>query len=210
MTKKKEPFEEQEKSEVEEETAEEAVAQPEKTIETLRAALETERQRAEEHLDRWKRSAADFANYRKRNDKERAELIKFSNAVLITRLLPILDDFERAFQTLPDEMRHFTWVEGIALVGRKLDAVLEQEGLKAIEARGNPFDPAFHQAITYEETTAYDDGVIMEEFQRGYTLNDRVLRPTLVKVAQQAAKAAQDETPEETGEEETAGQPPQG
>ena len=92
-------------------------------------------------------------------------MIKFTNALLITRLLPVLDDLERAFQTLPDNMRQFTWTDGIALVHKKLEAILEQEGLNAIEARGNPFDPALHQSIMHEETTEFDDGVIMEELQ---------------------------------------------
>ncbi|MFH1928955.1 MAG: nucleotide exchange factor GrpE, partial [Chloroflexota bacterium] len=121
-------------------------------------------------------------------------LIKFTNALLITRLLPVLDDLERAFQTLPDNMRYFTWIDGIALVQQKIESILEQEGLKTIEAQGNPFDPALHQSIMHEETTEFDDGVIMEERQKGYLLNERVIRPALVKVAKKVTNGEEDQT----------------
>ena len=208
MAKKKDTIEEESKEplEVEEEAAEEAAeepaAEPEESIETLSAALQEERERTEELTDRWKRSAAEFSNYRKRMEKERAELVKFSNALLITRLLPIVDDLQRAFQTLPGKLRQFTWVDGIALVERKLAATLEQEGLAPIEAHGKPFDPNLHQAIVYEETADADDGIVLEEFQTGYKLNDRVIRPTLVKVAQRVEKPAEEEEPEELPQEE--------
>ena len=118
----------------------------------------------------------------------------FTSALLITRLLPVIDDLERAFQTLPANMRHFTWTDGVALVQRKLEAILEQEGLNAIESRGNPFDPSLHQCIMYEQTTECDDGVIMEELQKGYKLNERVIRPALVKVAKRTDEDAGDQT----------------
>ena len=196
MPKNEEIIEEKsgEKSEAQGEAAEETLVEEEETVETLRARLEEESQKAEEYLDQWKRSAADFSNYRKRNEKERGELIKFTNTLLITRLLPVLDDLERAFQTLPDNMRYFTWIDGIALVQQKLEAILEQEGLKTIEAQGNPFDPALHQSIMHEETTEFDDGVIMEELQKGYLLNERVIRPALVKVAKKVTNGEEDQT----------------
>ena len=182
------------KSDEESEAKGETLSKEEETVETLTARLEEESQKVKEHLDQWKRSAAEFSNYRKRNEKERGELIKFTNALLITRLLPVLDDLERAFQTLPENMRHFTWTDGVALVHRKLEAILEQEGLKAIEARGNPFDPTLHQSIMYEETTEFDDGIILEELQKGYELNERVIRPSLVKVAKKVINGEKDQT----------------
>ena len=184
----------EEKSDEESEAKGETLSKEEETVETLSARLEEESQKVKEHLDQWKRSAAEFSNYRKRNEKERGELIKFTNALLITRLLPVLDDLERAFQTLPENMRHFTWTDGVALVHRKLEAILEQEGLKAIDALGNPFDPALHQSIMYEETTECDDGIILEELQKGYALNERVIRPSLVKVAKKVINGEKDKT----------------
>jgi molecular chaperone GrpE len=204
MAKKKDSVQEEAKEEAQtqaeepqDEVAQESVAEPEDTIESLQAALEEECERTKELTERWKRSAAEFSNYRKRMEKERSELVKFSNALLITRLLPILDDLQRAFQTLPMKLRQFTWVDGIALVERKLAAILEQEGLVCIEAHGEAFDPALHQAIVYEETAEGEDGIVLEELQRGYKLGDRVIRPTLVKVAKKVEATAQEEEPEQ-------------
>lgn len=149
----------------------------------LKQALEQERVKSAEYLDNWRRAAADFSNFRKRSEKESGELAKFANSVLISRLLPVLDDLDRAFQTVPEELRGLTWVDGINLISRKLRAVLEAEGLKPIEATGKPFDPNFHDAVIHEETDKAEEGTVTGELQKGYTLGERVLRPTMVKVA---------------------------
>lgn len=149
----------------------------------LKVALEQERARSAEYLDNWRRAAADFSNFRKRSEKESGEMAKFANSVLIARLLPVLDDFDRAFHTVPEELRDLTWVDGVQLISRKLRAVLEAEGLKAIDALGKPFDPNFHEAVIHEETDKAEEGTVTGELQKGYTLGDRVLRPTMVKVA---------------------------
>lgn len=172
--------------ELEEETQD--VAPPEEGEEldelaALQQKLNEAESKAEEYLDQWKRAAADFANYRKRVEKEQDELYQYANAGLITRILTVLDDFERAFQTMPDNLAHLTWVEGIMLIDRKLRAILEQEGVQPIEAMGKPFDPLYHEAVMHEETADHEDGQVIAELQRGYRLHDRVLRPTLVKVA---------------------------
>lgn len=183
MTKKKEPV----KEEVAE--AEEAVAElPEGALtpEELRTALEEERARAEEYLDQWKRARAEFANFKKRNEKEREELLKFANSVLVAKFLPIVDDFERATKTIPDRIHTLTWVEGIFLIHRKLQAILGQEGVSEIEAEvGKEFDPAIHEAVVHEESEEYKEGQIIDILQKGYKLHDRVVRPTLVKVAKE-------------------------
>ncbi len=149
----------------------------------LKQKLEQEHAKATEYLDNWRRAAADLANYRKRMERESSEITRAANADLIRRLLPILDDFDRAFQTIPADLRDLTWVDGIMLIARKMQAVLESEGLKPIEAMGKPFDPHLHEAVVHEETDKYEDGLVIGELQKGYMLNDRVLRPTLVKVA---------------------------
>lgn len=150
---------------------------------TLKQLLEQERAKSAEYLDNWRRAAADLANYRKRAEKDATELSKVANSVLIARLLPVLDDFDRAFQTIPDNLRDLTWIDGIALIARKMGAIVEAEGLKPIEALNKPFDPNFHEAVIHEETDQHEDGRVIAELQKGYKLNDRVLRPTLVKVA---------------------------
>jgi len=167
--------------------AEEAVAElPEgpETPEELRNALEEERARAEVYLDQWRRAQAEFANFKKRNEREREELLKFANSILIAKILPILDDFERALRTIPDRIHTLTWVEGIFLIHRKLQAILEQEAVTEIEAEvGKEFDPAIHEAVVHEESEEYKEGQIVDILQKGYKLHDRVVRPTLVKVA---------------------------
>jgi molecular chaperone GrpE len=150
--------------------------------------LSKARAQANEYLDQWRRAAADLANYRKRVEREREEMSRFAGALLLRRLLPVLDDLERAMATLPPDLASFSWVEGTALIQRKLEVTMQAEGLRAIEAAGKPFDPERHEAVIREETADYPDGQVIAELQRGYELHGRVLRPALVKVA--AAPAA--------------------
>lgn len=162
--------------------------------EALKGLVEEERAKVEKYLDRWRRARADFANYRKRNDRDREEMVQFANAVLVNKLLPILDDFERAGATLPGDLSHLTWVDGVFLIYRKLEMTLQAEGLKPIEAVGQGFDPMVHEAVAYEPSDDHDEGTVLAELQRGYTLHDRVIRPALVKVARGAAESKETET----------------
>ena len=148
----------------------------------LQRDLDELREQAQQNLHNWQRSAADFANYKRRSEEERSALGEFSKAVLITKLLGVLDDFDRALESIPDDA-HEGWVEGIRLVERKLRNVLESEGVTQIEALGQPFDPNLHEAVVHEETTEHPDNEVTGELQRGYRLRDRVIRPALVKVA---------------------------
>ncbi|MGQ9627435.1 MAG: nucleotide exchange factor GrpE [Anaerolineae bacterium] len=169
---------------------------PEKDeLETLRQKLAEAEAKAQEYLDQWRRTAAEFANYKKRNEKEQSEITKFANAGLLTMLLPVLDDFERAFQTIPSNLRSLTWVDGLFLIQRKMQMVFEQMGVKPIETEGQKFDPLFHQAVSYEESDGFEEGQIISEVQKGYKFHDRVLRPALVRVSSGKPK-------EEGGEEQ--------
>ena len=161
---------------------------------SLEAELAQAKAQATEYLDQWRRTAADFSNYRKRMEREREEMSRFSNALLLGKLLPILDDFDRAMATLPADLRRFSWVEGVSLIERKLWLTVEGEEVKPIEATGQPFDPMRHEAVIREETTAHPDGQVVAELQRGYELHGRVLRPALVKVAVTPAGAADEGT----------------
>lgn len=151
-------------------------------IDGLERELEATKARAEEHLYNWQRSAADFSNYRRRTEEERRAMAQLSNAALIGRLLAVLDDFDRALDNVPADA-HESWVEGVRLVERKLRSVLEAEGVAPIEAVGQPFDPNLHEAVVHEETNEYPDNHVIDEVQRGYRLHDRVIRPSLVRVA---------------------------
>jgi molecular chaperone GrpE len=144
--------------------------------------LDEARSQSEEHLRNWQRSAADFSNYKRRTDDERATTAQFANALLIGKLLSVLDDFDRALENVPADA-HESWLEGVRLVDRKLRAVLESEGVTEIEALGQPFDPNVAEAVVHEDTTEYPDNQVIGELQRGYRLHDRVIRPALVRVA---------------------------
>jgi len=159
-------------------------------LEVLREQLEEVQTQAAAYLDGWQRAQAEFSNYKKRQEAERAQLTAFANATLLRKLLPVVDDFERATTTLPAYLSQLTWCEGIFLIRHKLNAILESEGVKPIETEGQAFDPRYHEAVTYEEAQGHDEGQIIGEVQRGYTLGEWVLRPALVRVAKASAAPA--------------------
>ena len=148
-------------------------------IEQLKQALAEEKKKAEEYLANWQRAQADFINYKRRIEQEKDEFYKFANAALILSLLPILDDLERAFGSIPPRLAKHGWMDGVRLIEQKLRTSLEAQGLTPIKALGEPFDPRFHEAIRQDKGK---EGIIIEEFQKGYMLGDRVLRPTKVVV----------------------------
>lgn len=152
-------------------------------VERLQKELEAARAQAAEYQEKWQRALAEFSNYRKRQEAEFLDRVRLSNAALIAKLLPVLDDLERALQTLPQGLQMLTWVDGIYLIKRKLEVILESEGLRPIETQGKSFDPLYHEVALYEEVEGYEDGAILGEIQRGYMLGERVIRPALVRVA---------------------------
>lgn len=160
---------------------EEATAVAAPTFEDQLAAAQSE---AADYKDRWLRSQAEFANARKRMEKERIELYSMAAGDVIKKLLPVLDDFERALNNVPDSIGDNPWLEGIDLVQRKLFTILENFNVTPIEAVGQPFDPNLHEAITQEAADEYESGHICRELQKGYKISDRVLRPSLVAVAE--------------------------
>ena len=141
-------------------------------------ALAEEKQKAEGYLANWQRTQADFINYKRRTEQERAEFSKFANASLILGLLPVLDDLERALDSSSPKART-DWVAGIKLIEHNFRSFLEAQGLTPIKAIGEPFDPRFHEALRQDKG---QDGIVIEEFQKGYLLHDRVLRPAKVVV----------------------------
>lgn len=138
------------------------------------------RQEKDALQDRLLRTAADFDNYRKRVDRERRELSEFAAADVISDVLPILDNFERALEA-PPEAEAFR--RGVELIHKQMLDLLRKRGVKPIETVGAPFDPNFHQAVIHESSDAHREGEVMQELQRGYMLGDRLLRPAMVKVA---------------------------
>jgi molecular chaperone GrpE len=146
------------------------------------AAASPADQRTEELTNDLKRMAADFANYRKRNEAERAEFAKFAKADLISKILDVLDGFDRALATVPEELKGTPWAEGMWLLERKLRGILEAEGLKPVESLGLPFDPYQHEAVAHIPSEK-PEGTVIEEHQKAYRLHDKVIRPALVTVS---------------------------
>ena len=148
-------------------------------IVALQTALEEERKKAERYLSNWQRSEADFANIKKRNEQERNEFIKFATGNIICDLLPVLDDLERALTSAPPEIAESQWINGINLIQRKLVTTLENQGILEIKARGELFDPRYHEAVAQ---CPGKDGQVVDVTRKGYQLHDRVLRPVSVMV----------------------------
>lgn len=153
-------------------------AEAEETPESEQALAEAKAE-AEEYLAGWQRAKADFINYKRRSEQEKEEIGKFANAMLISSLLPVLDDLERALSSIPPRLAKAEWVKGIRLIERKLRANLEAQGLSAIEALGEPFDPNLHEAMRQDKG---EEGIVIAEIQKGYKLHDRVIRPSKVVV----------------------------
>lgn len=148
------------------------------------APPEGESARVEELTRDLQRLAADFANYKRRNEAERSDFARFAKADLITRLLEVLDDYDRALGTVPEAVRSQPWVEGMWLVERKLRDILTSEGLVPIDTSGQAFDPYIHESIANVDADA-PEGTVVDEVRKGYRLHDRVIRPALVTVAKQ-------------------------
>jgi molecular chaperone GrpE len=146
-----------------------------------------DRQREIDELTRdLQRERADFANYRRRNEAERADFARFAKTELITKLLDVVDDFDRALASVPEELRDEPWVEGMRHVERKLRDILISEGLEEVGSAGKPFDPYLHEAIGHVESDA-PEGTVVDEIRKAFKLHDRVIRPALVTVAKAPA-----------------------
>jgi molecular chaperone GrpE len=149
----------------------------------LRIQLEVARQEAADSKTGWQRTAADFANYRRRTEQDREQMLGLANEALLSKLLAIVDDFDRAIANMPPEIAHLGWVGGIVAIDRKLRLLLDSEGLTPIEALGKPFDPHEHEAVVQEDRPNVAEGTVIAELQKGYRIRDRVLRPAMVVVA---------------------------
>ena len=165
------------------ETGEAASATAPDELASLRQELEAARAEAAKNLEGWQRSAADFANYKKRVEREKNEMGQTAAGFVIARFLPVLDDFDRAMKEAPADDDARGWVEGLALIHRKLQAVLDNEGVRRMEAEGALFDPNLHEAITHDLSDNHTEGQIIEVVRQGYLIGERVLRPALVRVA---------------------------
>lgn len=149
----------------------------------LEAQLEEEREKAQGYLASWQRAAADHQNYKRRVEQERQEFGRLAGASVIINLLPMADDLERALQNVDAHLAGLTWVDGIRLIHRKFQALLEMQGVEEIPAEGLQFDPEVHEAVTFGEG---EEGKVVSVVQKGYKLGGRVLRPAMVIVGKGA------------------------
>lgn len=151
-------------------------------MDKIKGELEEYKQKAEDYLNSWKRTAADFENYKKRREKEDQELLQFAQEVTVVRMLPTLESLEQALKQAPADERFKKWSEGVVKIVKQLEKVLLEMGVEKIKAIGEKFDPRVHEAVERVESDK-EPGTIIEEIQSGYKLNGKVIRPAKVKVA---------------------------
>lgn len=153
----------------------------------LQKELDALKTQAAEYRDGWQRERAEFANYKRRMEKEQADLRQNAAGRILARYLEVQDDFDRALQDQPAEGATpeviLQWANGVALINRKLQSLLEAEGVTRIETAGQTFDPNLHEAVTHEDSPDHQSGQIIAVLRQGYKLGERVIRPALVRVA---------------------------
>jgi len=147
--------------------------------EQLKKALNEEKTRAEANLTGWQRAQADFINYKRYAEQDKVETIKFANVGLLTAILPILDDFERALDAIPSEGNNRKWVEGLELIRRKFKDALSKQGVTQIQSLGMEFDCRSMEAVT---STKGNKDMVIQELEKGYKLQDKIIRPAKVIV----------------------------
>ncbi|HIJ15368.1 MAG TPA: nucleotide exchange factor GrpE [Methanosphaera sp.] len=166
----------EEKEEVQEETTEEITEEvPEDTTEDL---IKEQEEKISQYKDKMQRMQADFENYKKRSEKEKSEFVKYANEGLILKVLEAYEDLERALEVKEDKNLR----EGVELIYKKMTKILEDEGVEAIETEHQKFDPYKHEALMTENNEDYENNEIIQDLQKGYTLNSKVIRYSKVKV----------------------------
>ena len=149
----------------------------------LQKELEEAQAKAKEYFDGWARERADFSNYKRRVDRDNQLVSQTITGEIIKKYLMVLDDLDRAMKLRPADVEASSWTNGIDLVYRKFQNILDQEGIRRIPAEAEEFNPNRHEAITYEDSPEHSSGQIIGVVQEGYTLGERVLRPARVRVA---------------------------
>ena len=156
-------------------------AEVEESLQALQAQIDESQAKTQEYMDALLRERADFTNFRRRVESEKSQMWSQASGEMVRKILPVLDDLERAAANRPAEN---AWADGIEIIARKFQSILEKEGITRIEAVGQPFDPNQHEAIMQEESSEYESGIVTAVLQHGYLLHgEQVLRPAMVKVA---------------------------
>lgn len=179
---KPEPKKEEAADKAEEKAAEKA--ENKESGESVEDAVKKAEAAEKAAMDRLIRLQADFENYKKRTAKEKSEIAAYTTEGLIKKLLPVIDNLERAEAAADNEEESSSYRDGVKMVFDELVGVLKDEGLKEIEAEGKPFDPQYHHGVAVGNEEDVDDQVILEVFQKGYLVHDKVIRPAMVKINQ--------------------------
>ncbi len=137
----------------------------------------------EELTDRVKRQMAEFENFRKRTEKEKSQMYDMGAKSIVEKILPVIDNFERGLAAVPEDAKDDPFVDGMNKIYKQMISVLEEAGVKAIEAEGKEFDPDFHNAVMHVEDESLGENIVAEELQKGYMYRDTVVRHSMVKVA---------------------------
>lgn len=156
---------------------------PQEEYDQLAQKLQQSETQAKDFFDGWQRERADFANYKRRIERDQQMSQQNMTVNVVKKYLAVQDDLERALKNRPIEGSDGAWANGIELILRKLQNILDAEGVKRIPAESEEFNPSRHEAISYEESPDHSGGQIIEVVQQGYTLGDRVIRPAMVRVA---------------------------
>jgi molecular chaperone GrpE len=152
-------------------------------LENTKAELERVTKESAANLQGWQRERAEFSNYKRRVDREQLLQRQYLTGEVIKKYLVILDDLELALKNQPKEGEGAAWAEGISLITRKLQSIIDSEGIECINQDNVPFDPNLHEAISNEDNPAYESGYVIQVVRQGYKLGDRILRPAMVRVA---------------------------
>jgi molecular chaperone GrpE len=156
---------------------------PDSRIQALEAELEESGRERNQYKDALLRAQADLTNYKRRADEERGEQLKYANSRLILKILPVLDDFGLAIDHAGKSDAGASWLEGVELIRRKLQNLVDSEAVTRIETEGRDFDPTEHEAMAYQESMDHDEGQVLSVVREGYKLQGRVIRPALVILA---------------------------
>lgn len=149
----------------------------------MAAKLATAQIEAKNNFDKWQRALADFDNYKKRVERERADAKENAIVEVVKTILPMIEDFERAIENVPEDLQGNPWVDGTAAIAKKLNRLLETYEIDVLDPVGEPFDPDMHQGLGIDEDSDLDSGLVTTTLQKGYIKGDKLLRPALVRVA---------------------------
>lgn len=149
----------------------------------LQGEVDRLKEEAAHHYDQYLRTMADIDNLRKRTTREKEEYLRYASLPVLKKILPVVDDLERALQMSEVNKDYESLHKGLEMIARRMHEIVAEEGAQKIEAIGQPFDPQFHQPLAVEASSEHPENTVIEELQKGYVLHGRVIRPSLVKVS---------------------------